>query len=109
MAPDDAVTTAADLCPLDSGPEQDADGDHLYGACDFDPNFRQTWVGIGTPGKPPVPQAFNSWSPIPTGAFGGFLDTDQDGPPDGVDSCPKLPLALTPEAVSRSATVGAKT
>ncbi|MBK7585835.1 MAG: hypothetical protein IPI67_37330 [Myxococcales bacterium] len=96
VAPDDAVTIAADLCPLDSGPEQDADGDHLYGACDFDPNFRQTWVGIGTPGKPPVPQAFNSWSPIPTGAFGGFLDTDQDGPPDGVDSCPKLPLALTP-------------
>ncbi|MCC6667708.1 MAG: hypothetical protein IT375_28440, partial [Polyangiaceae bacterium] len=88
--------SSTDLCPLDSGPEQDADGDHLYGACDFDSNFRQRWVGIGTPGKPPVPQAFNSWSPIPTHAFGGFLDTDQDGPPDGVDSCPKLPLALTP-------------
>ncbi|MBI3205487.1 MAG: hypothetical protein HYZ29_28365 [Myxococcales bacterium] len=95
---DDTVTVATDLCPLDSGPEQDADGDHLYGACDFDPNFRQTWVGIGTPGKPPVPQAFNSWSPIPTGAFGGFLDTDQDGPPDGVDSCPKLPGTLGPAA-----------
>jgi len=88
--------SSTDLCPLDSGLEQDADGDHLYGACDFDPNFRQTWVGIGTPGEPPVPQAFNSWSPTPTHAFGGFLDTDQDGPPDGVDSCPKLPLALSP-------------
>ncbi|MBI3204961.1 MAG: hypothetical protein HYZ29_25720 [Myxococcales bacterium] len=88
--------SSTDLCPLDSGPELDADGDHLYGACDFDGNFRQRWVGIGTPGKPPVPQAFNTWSPIPTHAFGGFLDTDQDGPPDGLDACPKLPLGLTP-------------
>ncbi len=89
--------SSTDLCPLDSGPELDADGDHLYGACDFDGNFRQSWVGIGTPGKPPVPQAFNSWSPIPTHAFGGFLDTDQDGIADGLDSCPKLPGTLGPE------------
>ncbi len=87
---------ATDLCALDTGPEKDADGDHLYSSCDFDGTFRQSWVGIGTPGKPPVPQEFNGWHPVPTSAYGGFLDTDQDGPPDGVDSCPKLPLALAP-------------
>ena len=94
--PTDVVATvASDRCPLAGGPQLDEDGDHLVSSCDPDPNFQQTWVGVGTPAKPAVPLA-PYWYSSSSFALGGFYDSDQDGAPEGFDGCPSLPPKLMP-------------
>ncbi len=79
-----------DPCVIDSTNPPDDDKDGLIGKCDTDPNFKQTYVGPGTPGQPAVPITSSWLHGFSSMEWGGFLDRDQDGSPDGVDQCPIL-------------------
>ncbi len=82
-----------DLCPLGAD-QSDADGDHVYGACDPDPYYRNTYVAGGSPAWPTVPPPppkplFGSIVGVSPG--GGFWDSDQDRLIEGEDLCPTVP------------------
>ena len=92
---------AQDPCPnLQQGAWVDADGDGIHDACDPDPQFKSTFVAGGSANYPTAPPLLGSGSHPWTRyeqwwAYGfprgGFLDSDQDGSPDGEDMCPTVP------------------